>query len=195
MLGEETARDRGHDAGPVELPGQDTLVPGVGIGVEEADGHGLGPGLPELPEDTPDLVPGNALLDATRSQRPLVNPERTLLGEEEEALLGLEAVELSPGLTADEKDILETRGRDQGNPPALSLKESIDGHGRAVDDECLSMEVEEIGQTVKDGQGRIPGRGKDFPVEDPAFFPDDEIGEGAAGIHSDADGQRSLGMT
>ncbi len=90
------------------------------------------------------LGPASRLLDAAGGEGPFPDAE-TLRSrrQEDEPLLGLETVEVAAGLPADGQDVLESRGRDEGDPAALPLEEGVGGDRRAVDDEDRPASVEE----------------------------------------------------
>ena len=120
--------------------------------MKEANRDGLGPGPPDLFDDTADLGPADGLLDPPRSERPFVQPEAAGGRNELEAALGLEGVQVAARLPADGQDILETGCRDQGHTPALALEEGIGGHGRAVDDENGGGGLQDVTDALNDRQ-------------------------------------------
>jgi hypothetical protein len=187
VLGQEPARDGEEQARLLELPGHDLLVGRVGVGVEETDGDGLGARAPDLPDELPDFGHPDALLDLARGQGPLVQAEAAIGRDELEPALRLEGVQVPAGLPADGQDVFEAGGGHQGDAAAPPLEERVGGYRRAVDDEDGGGVLQNVPDALEDGQRRVRGRREDLPVEEAPVAIDDEVGEGPAGVDTDAD--------
>src|SRR3990172_6454817 len=89
---------------------------------------------------------------------------------------GGEVVQLGSGLAADEEDVAEAAGGDEGGAGAFALDDGVGGHGGAVDHVVgLGLHLREA---VQEGAGGVVRRRGPLVHGEAAVFDEQENGEG-----------------
>ena len=180
----------GRHLGPELLdPGQEGLfMSRVGVGVEQADGHGLHPLRPEILQDGGQAgeVQGGGLL-AFVVDAAWRLPAQVAV-HEGPGLLVLQVEEVGPVASADLQHVPEALGGDQGGLGPLALGDGVDDQGGAMDEGRELPGLDPCGlDHVHDALLELAGRGVALGRAHLAVLGDvDQIGEGAANIRRDA---------
>jgi hypothetical protein len=99
--------------------------------------------------------------------------------------LDLEVVESGAGLAADEEDIFEAGGGDEGDTGAFSFEQRVGRDGAAVGD--FGLLAGEGADAFEYGARGVVRGGAEFVDVETAVVEEEEIREGSAGVDADAE--------
>ena len=181
VLPENARRYRQGDARLCESRGQRLFVTGIGVGVEQHDGHGVGAPDP-LPE-CPYLLGVQHFDHLALGVHASGDAHSVLPGHQRGRAMPHQSVELGPVLTTDLDDVLESTVGDQHHPGALPFQEGVGGHRGAVKEEVGVSVVHQLPNSVQDRVRGIRRGGWGLQRLEPAFPKEEQVGEGPPGVH------------
>ena len=186
------------DRGPGRLLADDLggapLVRRVDVGVQEADGDRRDP----VPAETPDGLAQAGLVERHEhlavEGHPLGHLPDPRAGDQRGGLLDEEIVELVALLPADDQDVAEAPGRQEGDVPALSLDDDVRAERGPVHglDEVGPAEPragDQLAEPLHARPGRVVRRREALAGEEaPVVGLEREVGEGPADVEADPEG-------
>ena len=166
------------------------FVLGVGVGVEEGDGHALGVASPYLGSDIAHRGLVDGRLD-TLGGRPFGHLVATLGRDQRRGPGRARVVQFGAGLPADVEDVREPLGRHERGGSACTLQQRVDGDGRrvaeAVDGARLDSGAVAGGPDPADDPLGGPVGGRDLRRREGAVRDEDHVGEGAPHVDAQRD--------
>jgi hypothetical protein len=154
---------------PLQMRAQRALVLGIGVAVQQADGHALHALARQRRHELRDLVEGERRFDRSVGTDTLGHLEsqpprhgRRRLGR------GLEVVEMQAAHTRDLEHVPEATRGDQPDDGAAALDDRVGDDGRAVRDGGQRRAADQRRQSVHHPQGRVGRRRRDLPAGQPA---------------------------
>jgi hypothetical protein len=94
-----------------------------------------------------------------------------------------QGIQLGPILTADFHHILEPPIGDEDHAGALPLQEAVGGHGGAMEKTVWPGIVQQLPGSGQHGLRRVPRCGRDLQSSEDTVGQEEEVREGASGIH------------
>ena len=171
------------------------LVDGIAIGVEQADGDGLGARVAEPGDGRPRAPVVEWHEDTTVRGHALRHLEPQVAGDERRGRVDEDVVHVVAAFVPDLDGVAEARGGQESRPRALALDEGVGGQRRPVDDRPhlrggAARVGEERHHALLDGLRGVLGCGQELAdLDGPRGVVDpDEVGEGAADVDADARG-------
>ena len=179
-----------------QLPAQEradlTFVPGIGVGVQQADSDRLHPFPHQLRGDALELVLPHAAQDLAGGGDPLVQLEPKAALDEGRRLGEEQVVELRGAQAAQLQHVAESGGGDQRGARAAAFQHGVGRHRRAMGDHAHGAAVD-AGQAQRAPDAResrlleVRRCGRQLVGPDPAGrIGEHDVGEGPADVGADA---------
>ena len=158
------------------------LVDRVGVGVQQADRNRFDTESAEFFGESFHGLSVKITLDRAVVKNPLRQSKSQLGWDKLPFCRREQIIQPFPVLPADDKQVLESLSGKKRRASALALEKRIGGDGGAVDD----LSGVQIPQPFEDRLRRIVRRRANFAGVVTAPVPNDEVGESAAGVNSNA---------
>jgi len=172
----------------LEVRPQRALVLGVGVAVQQADGHALHALAGQRRHELRDLIERERLLDRTIGADALADFQAQSPRDERRRLRrGLQIVEVQAAHARDLQHVAEAARADQADDGAAALDDGVRHDGGAVGDGCQRRAPDQGRQALHDAEGGIGRRRRDLAARQPARRrAHDEVGERPADVDADA---------
>ena len=169
------------------------LVGRIGVGVEQADGHGLDATVQHGLGGAFDGGGVEGAQDFAAEVEAFADLKAVLALHEGWRLFVVEVVKAGGTVASEFEDIAEALGGDEGHVGALFLDDGVGGHGEAVADlgdlRGVDAELVDAGTDApEDGAAVVVGGAGDLAGEDAAVVAEEyDVGEGAADVDADTE--------